>query len=504
MDYQTGTIVSIGPVTELGPRTIVVVASGTKIPYDVDKTLILYHISNVSELNWSTLVLVDSATPRATATATVSIIVVGLCYAQTTPASVAIRPTFPPYPVTQPQPQPTYQPVYPTFPPLTQAPPPAYQPPPTPPTFPQQPSPPPLTFPPQPPPLTYPPPPFTYPPPPITFPAPPLTFPPPPVTFPQPPITFPPPPLTFPPPAFTIPPPPPSPTFPPPTPPPPPPPPPRFNQQSYTLLMTCPLTPNQLVGVAQATSAQGQIVTYTMSGSGDFIISTTGEIRPTSTLIGPLVVTFQVTATDNLGGQATVPVSVSVPSCPVNRPPTFPQTVYGFSVACPSSPNILIGTVTTVPSSQPQLSQTIYNLVGTRYGPGCQCTQWLGKTMLELYASRNRKVPFKSLRESILNQILVQAQLPRERSVTMNSKIPRRDLMKLEPKLWFKKNKLAVLDYSIELTTIPKFKATVKHLTMQCVSWLVDWLIFWLRNFFHGEHFYSLNALGNGSTKFQE
>ena len=61
--------------------------------------------------------------------------------------------------------------------------------------------------------------------------------------------------------------------------------------------------------------------------------------------------------------------------------------------------------------------------------------------MLELYASRDRKVPFKSLRESILNQILVQAQLPRERSVTSNSKIPKRDPLKLEPKLWFKKNK---------------------------------------------------------------
>lgn len=127
--------------------------------------------------------------------------------------------------------------------------------------------------------------------------------------------------------------------------------------------MTCPLTANQLIGVIRATTTQAQVMTYSLTGTADFIISVNGEIRTTRVLSGPTVVNFQVTATDNLGGSAVVQISVSVPGC--QRPPTFSQSAYTFNVACPNSANILIGTVTTQ-SVQGQQGLT-YNLLSTRY-----------------------------------------------------------------------------------------------------------------------------------------
>ncbi|OQV26221.1 putative Protocadherin Fat 4 [Hypsibius exemplaris] len=255
VDFMTGALVSIGPISELGPRTVIVAAT-------------------------------DSATPRSTATTTVQIIVVGQCNLSPRPPAPSSPPTFPTFPVTRPPPAATYTPTYP-----------------------------PQTFPP------------TYPP------------------------TFSPIRPTFPP-------------IPPPTQPPPLPQPPRFSQQSYTLLMTCPLTVNQLVGVVQAVvSPQAQAVTYSIAGSTNFIISMSGEIRTTGLLTGPLAVSFQVTATDNMGGRSTVQVYVSIPACqPPVRPPAFSQGSYGFGIACPNSPNILVGTVTAQASQQQILT---YNLLGT-------------------------------------------------------------------------------------------------------------------------------------------
>ena len=67
------------------------------------------------------------------------------------------------------------------------------------------------------------------------------------------------------------------------------------------------------------------------------------------------------------------------------------------------------------------------------------------------------------------------------------------------PRITVQKNNktcgLAVSDYTIEINTIPKCKTTVKHLTIRCFAWLVDWLTFLPRKFFHDEKLEILGIL---------